>query len=77
MSGVPSSDELPSTPAGEEPVEGGPGGASALAQDGEALGEHVREVLAELDGAELAAHPEMFEGLSAAILDELHSLEEL
>jgi len=61
VSGVPSSDDP----------------ASALAEDAEALGEHVREVLAELDGAELAAHPEMFEGLSAAILDELHSLEEL
>jgi hypothetical protein len=45
--------------------------------DSEALSEHVRGVLAELDGEELAAHPEVFEGLSAAILDELHSLEEL
>jgi hypothetical protein len=50
--------------------------ASAV-PDAEALSEHVREVLAELDGEELAAHPEVFEGLSAAILDELHSLEEL
>jgi hypothetical protein len=45
--------------------------------DSEALSEHVREVLAELDGEELAAHPEVFEGLSAAILDELRSLEGL
>jgi hypothetical protein len=50
--------------------------ASAV-PDSEALSEHVREVLAELDGEELAAHPEVFEGLSAAILDELRSLEGL
>jgi hypothetical protein len=45
--------------------------------DTDALSEHVRDVLAELDGEELAAHPEVFEGLNAAILDELHSLEGL
>jgi hypothetical protein len=50
--------------------------ASAV-PDSEALSEHVREVLAELDGEQLAAHPEVFEGLSAAILDELRSLEGL
>jgi hypothetical protein len=56
-------------PPSDQPASGVP--------DSEALGEHVREVLAELDGEELAAHPEVYEGLSAAILDELHSLEEL
>ena len=41
------------------------------------LGERVREALAGLDEAELGAHPEAFEALSAAIVAELRSLEEL
>jgi hypothetical protein len=56
-------------PSSEEPTSGMP--------DSEALAEHVREVLAELDGEELAAHPEVYEGLNAAVLDELRSLEGL
>jgi hypothetical protein len=41
------------------------------------LDEQVREALAGLDEAELGAHPEAFEALSAAIVAELRSLEEL
>jgi hypothetical protein len=66
------------------PVNGVPG---ELAGVGEAaaggreraadLGEQVREALAGLDEVELAAHPEAFEALGAAIVAELRSLEEL
>jgi hypothetical protein len=51
--------------------------AAAGRERGADLGEQVREALAGLDEAELAAHPEAFEALSATIVAELRSLEEL
>ena len=41
------------------------------------LAEHVQAGLDGLDDADLAAHPEVFEALGAAILAELRSLEGL
>lgn len=76
MSGVPSrGDPTPATPghAGDPRA----GDAEAGPARDEVLGEQVREALAGLDEAELAAHPEVFEALSAAIVAELRSLEEL
>jgi hypothetical protein len=61
-----------------EAAPGRAGGAEAgSAEHGRALGEQVRQALAGLDEAELAAHPEVFEALSAALVAELRSLEEL
>jgi hypothetical protein len=66
-------------PVNAEPAElAGVDEAAAGAREREAdLGEQVREALAGLDEVELAAHPEAFEALSAAIVAELRSLEEL
>jgi len=67
VSGVPYGDPTPVAP-------GLAGGGPEHEGD---LGEQVREALAGLDEAELAAHPEAFEALGAAIVAELRSLEEL
>ncbi len=76
MSGVPSrGDPTPATPG--DTGDARTGDAEAGPDRDEVLGERVREALAGLDEAELAAHPEVFEALSAAIVAELRSLEEL
>jgi len=64
--------------AGEAEAQASHGATAADGRErGADLGEQVREALAGLDQAELAAHPEAFEALSAAIVAELRSLEEL
>ena len=76
MSGVPSrGDPTPATPGYTGDARAGDAGAGPVRD--EVLGEQVREALAGLDEAELAAHPEVFETLSAAIVAELRGLEEL
>jgi hypothetical protein len=77
VSGAPPSGEP--TPAAADQAEHLPteqaGEAEQVPQD--VLGDEVRGALAELDGVELADHPQTFEALSEAILAELRDLEEL
>jgi hypothetical protein len=70
----------PPGPAGRQPPRpprpGAPPGPAGRVREG-TLEEEVRRALAGLDEAELGAHPGAFEALSAAIVAELRSLEEL
>jgi hypothetical protein len=64
-------------PSHGDPRPVAPGQAEAVPDREGSLGEQVRVALAGLDEAELAAHPEAFEALGAAIVAELRRLEEL